>query len=55
MFTNDNTNGCYTASELATLNEALAIRTARGERHDGALDAINNAWQLGATVADLVA
>jgi hypothetical protein len=55
MFTNDNTNGCYTTNELATLNEALAVRTARGEIHDGASDAINNAWQTGATVADLTA
>ena len=53
MFTNDNTGHIYTATELATLNEALAIRIEAGERVKSAADAINNLWFDGATAADL--
>jgi hypothetical protein len=54
MFTHDNTDYVYTADELAALNEALKIRMAAGERVKGAMDAINNYWFDGATVADLI-
>jgi hypothetical protein len=54
MFTHDNTDYVYTADELAALNEALKIRMASGERIKGAMDAINNYWFDGATVADLI-
>jgi len=54
MFTHDNTGYVYTADELAALNEALKIRMASGERIKGAMDAINNYWFDGATVADLI-
>lgn len=54
MFTHDNTDYVYTADELATLNEALEIRTAAGERVKGAIDAINNLWFDGASVDDLI-
>ena len=54
MFTHDNTDYIYTATELATLNEALAIRIAAGERVKSAMDAINNYWFDGATAADLI-
>ena len=52
MFTADNTEG-FTATELATMNDAMRIRIARGESEKGASDAVNNAWFDGATVADL--
>ena len=54
MFTPENTDYVYTADELAALNEALKIRMASGERIKGAMDAINNYWFDGATVADLI-
>lgn len=52
-FTMDNTDG-FTAEDLKTLNEALAIRMARGEDEKSATDKINNAWVDGATVEDLI-
>lgn len=54
MYTHDNTDYVYTTDELATLNEALAIRIAAGEQIKGAMDAINNYWFDGATAADLI-
>jgi len=54
MFTHDNTDYVYTTGELETLNEALAIRVKAGEQVKGAVDAINNYWFDGATVADLI-
>ena len=54
MFTHDNTDYVYTAGELAELNKALALRIAAGERIKSAVDAINNVWFDGATVADLI-
>ena len=55
MYTHDNTDYIYTATELATLNEALAIRIEAGEQIKGAIDAINNIWFDGAIAADLIA
>ena len=53
MFTTDNTDG-FTSTDLETMNEALTIRTGRGEDDQSASDAINNAWQAGANVEDLI-
>jgi hypothetical protein len=54
MFTHDNTDYAFSADELAALNEALAARIEAGEQVKGAMDAINNLWFDGATVADLI-
>jgi len=54
MFTEDNTEG-FTAAELAILNEALALRLARGEDEKNAQDAINNLWRPGMTAGELAA
>jgi hypothetical protein len=54
MYTHDNTDYVYTSGELTALNEALKIRMASGERIKNAMDAINNYWFDGATVADLI-
>ena len=53
MFTTENTDG-FTSTELETMNEALTIRTGRGEDYQSASDTINNVWQTGATVNDLI-
>lgn len=53
MFTDENTEG-FSAAELALLNEALAIRLARGEDEKNASDAINNAWNESATLSMLL-
>lgn len=52
-FSMENTNG-FTAEQLLVLNEALAIRVARGEDEKTASDAVNNAWVEGATLEDLI-
>lgn len=54
MFTEQNTED-FTTAQLVTLNEALAIRMARGEDEKNASDAVNNAFVDGASVADLTA
>ncbi len=53
MFTDENTEG-FSAAELALLNEALAIRLARGEDEKNASAAINNAWNESATLSMLL-
>ena len=53
MFTAENTEG-FTTAELEILNEALVIRTAKGEDEKNASDAINNAFYPGVTIAELV-
>ena len=52
-FTTDNTNG-FSNTDLTMMNDALAIRMARGEDEKTAHDAINNAWFEGATADDLI-
>lgn len=54
MFTNENTDGSFSVSELLVLNSALQIRMDRGEEQSNASDAITNAWFDSATITDLV-
>lgn len=50
MFTQDNTAE-FSVADLALLNEALAVRLARGEDEKNACAAINNAWRDGAALS----
>lgn len=56
MFTTDNTDG-FTADQIETMNEALAILVARNPdaREYSLTDAINNAWVGGQTATSLAA